>query len=46
MVIKMLSRKLTVETVEQKAKMENREMNNGAKKVEIVAKENGREEMI
>jgi hypothetical protein len=32
MVIKMLSRKLTVETVEQKAKMENREMNNGAKK--------------
>lgn len=46
MVIKMLSRKLTVETVEQKAKMENREMNNGAKNVEVVAKENGREEMI
>lgn len=46
MVIKMLFRKLIVEIVEQKVKMENREMNNGVKNVEVVVKENGREEMI
>lgn len=31
MVIKMLSRKLTVETVKQKAEMENREIYNGVR---------------